>query len=163
MLRLRRIGTLVLLASLVSIVVCSPAAGQANADLYGNPPGNEQPPTPISNGSPPGGLPFTGFDAGLLLLFGVVAVGTGIAIRRGTNDEPHDWTNAVAVAPVPLAPARGAAEIPPHVLRCDVCGTEFDANSYQLLVPGRSGVFDTVECASAASVQRGPVPAHTAA
>jgi hypothetical protein len=34
-----------------------------------------------------------------------------------------------------------------NLARCDVCGRQYDADSYQVVIPGASQAFDRVECA----------------
>jgi hypothetical protein len=34
-----------------------------------------------------------------------------------------------------------------NLARCDVCGRQYDAESYQVVIPGVSQAFDRVECA----------------
>jgi hypothetical protein len=174
---LRRIRTIVLLVFVTLTAVSSTAAGGPREEQYGNPFLNEEPPTstPGDVSSPGGTLPFTGFAAGLLLLAGIAAVGTGAALRRLPHEEQPDDSASAAVAPYRVAPESpfapmppplpaAVAEVTPHLVHCDVCGREFDAYKYQLVILGRSGIFDSVECATRDSSGRGtfavqPAPA----
>jgi hypothetical protein len=48
-----------------------------------------------------------------------------------------------------------------NLARCDVCGRQYDAESYQVVIPGVSQAFDRVECALVArALEDRTVPLH---
>jgi hypothetical protein len=153
----RRTRQLALLASLAVVVLSAPAAAERPFERqYGNHANGERPPAPPADGdvpAPSGGLPFTGLEAGIVLLGGFAAVASGLALRRprpGQELRHDDSMLALEAALNGPPPARGIRE----VVRCPTCGEEFDARGYQVSLPGVDGAFDTIECAIA-STERG--------
>jgi hypothetical protein len=154
----RRTRQLALLASLALIVLSAPAAAEQPSERqYGNHVNGERPPSgPVEGdvGAPSGGLPFTGLEAGIVLLGGFAAVASGFALRRarpaGVELRDEIGTLALEAALNGSPPARGVRD----VVRCATCGKEFDARRYQVVLPGVPGAFCTIECAVASSERR---------
>lgn len=161
---LRKTRHIAVVTSFTTLALAVPAgAGGPSTAQYGNP-GEEGPPVPTGKevefpGSGP--LPFTGLQAGLVLLGGLVVGASGLALRRfGGEEHGAPLTEPPReLDPGPIEAARAAeaenevrSESAPReegvrLARCETCGKEFDAKRYQIVVPGVAGVFDTIACA----------------
>jgi hypothetical protein len=154
----RRTSQLALLASLGLIVLSAPAAAERPSERqYGNHVNGEKPPSPPLDGdigAPSGGLPFTGLEAGIVLLGGFAAVASGFALRRPSRRE--ELGEELAPLSIEAAALNGSppARTRRELARCATCGKEFDARGYQVILPGVSSAFDTIECAVASAERR---------
>jgi hypothetical protein len=83
-----------LAAALVASLPAAAAQASPNGDQYGNPVGQETPPTVVKTPSvgtqpaatqPGSELPFTGLELGLIVAGGGAAAGTGLVLRRATR------------------------------------------------------------------------------
>lgn len=152
-----RIGILALLAALV---FCGLAlAGSPGSSQYGNPIDHEG--APPTAGPPPGpqGLPFTGFQAGMVLMSGLAALAAGVVLRRSASENPA----RPVVVPMtgggergPVGDEFGSLFLPRALERCEVCGKTFDPKGFRISIGARGRSFHSVECARRAQVQGAP-------
>ncbi|HEX5469381.1 MAG TPA: hypothetical protein VFW80_10090 [Gaiellaceae bacterium] len=140
----RWIGLIALIAALACCAT-GLAAGPAEQQ-YENPGFGAGPKDPID-----GGLPFTGMQAGFLLLAGLGAISAGVTLRGGVPG----LERLRPVAALEEAPAAAAAtlDLEPsgvRLERCVVCGEPFDPRGFTVaLGAGRPG-YHRLACAERA-------------
>jgi hypothetical protein len=142
----RRIGVLVLL---LALVFCGLAvAGSPTNSQYGNPTENEGGP-PSERPHAPTRLPFTGFQAAMVLMAGVGALTAGLMLRGGTAETRG---RPRLVLPSRSGPDLDLAFLTAPLEHCEGCGKPLSPMGFRIRSGGRS--YHSVECARA--------PAHAA-